>query len=279
MKNVIKNILPQIALNKMRQVEGMVSIAGQAQQKLEVENLVSQKDLDVKSILQSPEHEEIWAQIHQDIVRIYGDEDKLRGVNPGDRRVLFYLAHALKPQHILEVGTHIGASGIYLAKALQQTSGGVLTTLDILDVNAADAPWKHVGLHMPPADIFKALSCENHVRFLQQPALKFMAETDKIFDIIFLDGDHRAGPVYAEICAASRILSPGGLIILHDYYPGGENLYPDKNIIYGPFQSVRRLEQENPALYVDPLGKLPWATKQNTKMTSLAILMRKDGAT
>ena len=45
---------------------------------------------------------------------------KWGGVNPGDRQAVYYLIMALKPQNVLEVGTHIGASMPHIARALKR---------------------------------------------------------------------------------------------------------------------------------------------------------------
>jgi GT2 family glycosyltransferase len=44
------------------------------------------------------------------------------------------------------------------------------------------------------------------------------------FDLIFLDGDHRAELVYDEIQAAKKLLSPRGVICLHDCNPHSEEM-------------------------------------------------------
>src|SRR5689334_16310324 len=41
------------------------------------------------------------------------------GVNPGDRRALYYIIRALRPNRLLEIGTHIGASTVHAAAALR----------------------------------------------------------------------------------------------------------------------------------------------------------------
>jgi predicted O-methyltransferase YrrM len=55
-----------------------------------------------------------WAEVSavvEDIVQI--EDMKTAGVNPGDRRALFYLVCALAPRHVLEIGTNVGASTAY----------------------------------------------------------------------------------------------------------------------------------------------------------------------
>lgn len=46
----------------------------------------------------------------------------------------------------------------------------------------------------------------------------FRNNTEK-FDIIFIDGDHRAETVYDDIISSLKILNPGGVVLSHDNCP------------------------------------------------------------
>jgi hypothetical protein len=76
------------------------------------------------------------------------------------------------------------------------------------------------------------------------------------------------------VAAALPLLNEGGLILLHDYYPGAEALYPDQATIAGPFHAMERIRRECPAIAVLPLGELPWPTKQGVTATSLAVVAK-----
>lgn len=49
--------------------------------------------------------------------------DGTGGVNPGDRRAIFYLVRHLRARSVLEIGTHIGASTTHVASALHSVEG------------------------------------------------------------------------------------------------------------------------------------------------------------
>jgi hypothetical protein len=70
-------------------------------------------------------------------------------------------------------------------------------------------------------------------------------------------------------------LNDGGVILLHDYYPKGRALFPDGNVISGPYRALERVIKENPKIEVKPLGALPWETKLGSHMTSLALVTRR----
>lgn len=221
----------------------------------------------------------IAAEVEDDqkaILALFDGLEHYGGVNQGDRRALFYLIMALEPLKVLEVGTHIGASTLYIARALRKLgSGGTMTSVDILDVNnAEEAPWKEIGLTRPPQEFAVCLECADRITFHTGTSLDFMSNSDQKFDLIFLDGDHSACAVYQEVNAALTILAPGGTLLLHDYYPDGKPLYPDGAAITGPYQALERIKKENPAIGVLPLGSLPWPTKQGTNITSLALVIR-----
>ncbi|TIM24349.1 MAG: class I SAM-dependent methyltransferase [Mesorhizobium sp.] len=202
------------------------------------------------------------------------------GVNPGDRRALYYVIRALRPGRVLEVGTHIGASTVHVAAAVRANAGDGgpapdVTTVDIEDVNdPVTRPWIGNGSRHSPADMIAQMGMPNGVRFVAQPSLAYLSVPGENFDLIFLDGDHSAATVYRELPAALRRLRPGGLVLLHDYFPGGEPLWPGNPVIPGPWLAVNRLRREGAGLEVIPLAELPWPTKLGSKVTSLALVSR-----
>jgi predicted O-methyltransferase YrrM len=204
-------------------------------------------------------------------------------VNPGDQRALYYIARALRPRSILEVGTHVAASTGLLALALRHNgphpSGAAprLVTVDIMDVNDSQhGAWKRIGCDQPPAQFVRSIQCEDIVTFVTQPATDYLRNGNEKFDLIFLDGDHSASGVYQEIPAAIGLLNPGGLILLHDYFPDLQPLWADGAVVPGPQLAVERLRSEKVSVIVKPLGALPWPTKQGSNVSSLAMLCRQD---
>jgi predicted O-methyltransferase YrrM len=78
------------------------------------------------------------------------------------------------------------------------------------------------------------LQCVDQITFHKGSSLEFMRSTKQRYDLIFLDSDHRADTVYQEVSAALPLLSSNGVLLLHDYYPGGVPLFPNSAVI-GPF--------------------------------------------
>jgi predicted O-methyltransferase YrrM len=201
------------------------------------------------------------------------------GVYPGDQRALYYLALRLRPRALLEIGTHIGRSTAVLAlAAARNRAEGIETTLftvDIRDVNdPVVRPWLNYRSARSPRAMVEALGCSDFVRFEVALSLRRLARDDRRYGLIFLDGCHNADVVYQEIPLALRRLEQPGLIVLHDYFPGGRPLWPDKPVAVGPDLAVGRLIAEGADLGAVPLGSLPWPTRLGSHTTSLAVLSR-----
>ena len=204
--------------------------------------------------------------------------DMAGGVNSGDQRALYFLVCMLKPRSILEIGTHIGSSTIALAlSALKNREEGVNTKIistDIIDVNnEVNKPWEEFGSPASPADLLNQIGCDGIVSFEIGNSIDKLSLPRK-FDIIFLDGDHRASTVYKEIPIALNCLEDGGVIILHEYFPNLEPLWKNQMPIAGPFLAIQRFIDEGIGFNIIPFGELPWSTKFGSNLTSLAILAK-----
>ncbi|WP_082905703.1 O-methyltransferase [Bradyrhizobium centrolobii] len=210
------------------------------------------------------------------IASVYGAGEVFGGVNPGDRRALFHLIAYFKPKRVLEIGTHVGASTVHIASALCRfVDDGKLTTVDIDEVNGPQGAWKVLGLSAPPASFISRLGLEGITTFVTKPAAEMLQGPER-YDLIFLDGDHSAPAVYREISAALKILEPQGLIVLHDFYPGGKPLTPDGGAIKGPSMAADRIYSETDDIVFLPLGLLPWQTKGGGNATSLALTTKRN---
>src|SRR5258708_7087950 len=134
----------------------------------DTKNLRPIKGLSLSDILNSEEIHIDWkeSKIKIDIFEIL---DGTGGVNPGDRRAIYYLISKLKPISVLEIGTHIGASTIHIASALFSNQKGNdinLTTLDIRDVNSTlEKPWIEFGSKYSPIQMINELKCGAFVKF------------------------------------------------------------------------------------------------------------------
>ena len=202
------------------------------------------------------------------------------GVNPGDRRAIYYLVRFFQPERVLEIGTHIGASTLHIALAQKQYLSDhdrvQLVSVDIHDVNDVEKKhWIPFGTRMSPLEMIQGLGAEEIVQFVCSDSLTYLRHTEMKFDFIFLDGSHDADVVYQEIPASLNVLKSNGVILLHDYFPDLKPLWSNKKVIPGPFLAVQRLISEGARIEAIPLGQLPWPTKLGSQVTSLALLVKK----
>ena len=227
-------------------------------------------DVDLDEIFSSREIEAAWNAVAP-ALEAFGIPDGTGGVNPGDRRAIFYLVAYFRSRCVLEVGTHIGASTVHIAAA-----GASLISVDSVDVNdPISRPWLRRGTRLSPAEMIRRMGCDAVTEFVTMRSLDYMRRCERRFDLIFLDGDHAVKTVYREIPAALELLNTDGLVLLHDYFAGAKPLWPDGAVVPGPFLATERLKAEGAGFEVLPLGRLPWPTKQGSNVTSLALLVRR----
>lgn len=125
-----------------------------------------------------------------------------------------------------------------------------------------------------PHHKLRLLAIDHLVEFRVGDAQQVLPQISERFDLIFLDGNHRAPAIYREIHAAIRRLAPEGVVVMQDVFPEGRRLWPESRATPGPWQATSRIISDNPGLRLLPLGELPWPTKYGGRVTSLAVLSR-----
>jgi len=243
-------------------------------------NLLHVNDLSLADVFASETIAEEWRGAEA-ILAQFAIPDGTGGVNPGDRRAIYYLMRHLKPpRSVLEVGTHIGASTLHLAAALESTAS--FTTVDIIDVNGEEALQRvqgtvsRKGTPLSPLEMLQVAGWDVRVNFVKATSLDYLSRSNEPLDFVFLDGDHSETTVAAEIPIVLNRLAPNGVILLHDYFPGGKPLWPDywAGVIEGPYRAVERLRRLGYPIRAVPLGELPWPTTLNSNITNLALVLR-----
>ena len=197
------------------------------------------------------------------ILPVFAHGDVRGSINSGDRCAIYSLVRRFQPRRVLEIGTHVGGSTAYIAKALSTDQPGGrlprLITVDVEDVNDHEVRmWEQCGAQASPRDVLAKLGCSHIVEFVVSSSTKFLERTTGRYDFIFLDGSHEADMIYREIVGSLRLLTPGGCILLHDFFPNGKRLWRDGAVVPGPFLAVRRLRSDGAGVDAIPLGSLPW---------------------
>ena len=124
-------------------------------------------------------------------------------VSPNQGRFLHVLARLCHPTKILEMGTFVGYSTIWLARALE--AGGRLVSLEYDPAHAAIAK-----------DNVHRARLANQVEIRTGKALDLLPDLEREglapFDLIFIDADKPPYPEYFQW--ALRLSRPGTLIVL-----------------------------------------------------------------
>jgi predicted O-methyltransferase YrrM len=121
--------------------------------------------------------------------------------------LLRVMATAIKASRILEIGTAIGYSGIWLARALP--AEGMLLTLEMNEDRAREA-----------RDNFTRAGVSDRVSVVVGDAQLKIAKVSGPFDLIFQDGDKKLyTPLLDRLVA---LLRPGGLLVTDNVLWDGE---------------------------------------------------------
>jgi predicted O-methyltransferase YrrM len=140
--------------------------------------------------------------------------------------LLRVLATAVGATRILEIGTAIGYSGIWLAGALP--AGGMLLTIEMNDERAREAR----------TNIERA-GLADRVNVMIGDAARLVAKVAGPFDLIFQDGDKQQyGPLLDRLVA---LLKPGGLLVT-------DNVLWDGEVVPGFVDPPRRAAEDTAAI-------------------------------
>ena len=121
--------------------------------------------------------------------------------------LLRVLARSVNASRILEIGTAIGYSGIWLARALP--AGGMLVTLEFDEARAQEA-----------RENFARAGVADKVSVVVGDAQLKLAKVSGPFDLIFQDGDKKLyTPLLDRLVA---LLRPGGLLVTDNVLWDGE---------------------------------------------------------
>jgi predicted O-methyltransferase YrrM len=129
----------------------------------------------------------------------------MRNVPREDGRLLRLLTETTNAQHVVEIGTSNGYSGIWLCLGLRAT-GGRLTTYEI-DAERASLAREN----------FKRAGVSHIVTLIEGDAHEEVLKLEGPIDILFLDADKSGYIDYLD--KLLPLLRPGGLVLAHNMDP------------------------------------------------------------
>jgi caffeoyl-CoA O-methyltransferase len=127
------------------------------------------------------------------------DKENVPIIGPVVGELLFILAAANKAKRILELGTAIGYSAIYLARACELLNGLVVTFENNADMAAR------------AKENFRKAGVSNRIEIHQANALEMLPRLQDDFDFIFLDIEKQDYIRVLPDC--QRLLLKGGLLV------------------------------------------------------------------
>jgi predicted O-methyltransferase YrrM len=172
----------------------------------------------------------------QDIAR-EGLDRNLPLVDAEVGALLRVLAMAVRATRILEIGTAIGYSGIWMAGALPES--GMLLTMEVDEQRVREA-----------RDNFKRAGLAERVNVISGNARLLLAKVSGPFDLIFQDGDKLMyGPMLNRLV---DLLRPGGLLVT-------DNVLWDGDVVpgFGAHKHTNPADAEAIAAYNEQIHNHP----------------------
>jgi cephalosporin hydroxylase len=140
-----------------------------------------------------------------------------------------------RPDLIIETGTHLGGSALFLASVCALLGNGRIITVDVVD--NPDRP-AHPRLRY----LLGSSSDEGVVSQLRRE----VEGVERV--MVVLDSDHTADHVYAELQQLGPLVTPGCYLIVEDTIVNGNPVLPDFGP--GPMEAVQRYLAEHQSEYV-----------------------------
>lgn len=127
-------------------------------------------------------------------------EETIPVVTPSVGHFLELMVEISGARDILEIGTAIGYSTVYLARGAQKTRGKVLT----VDMNK--------GRVERASHYLERAGLGDLVDICSENALKYLPQVTKSYDFIFVDAAKGEYPEYLDLICP--LVSPGGLLVV-----------------------------------------------------------------
>jgi predicted O-methyltransferase YrrM len=167
-----------------------------------------------------------------------GDRDDLPLVDAEVGALLRVLVLATRATRVLEIGTAIGYSGIWMAGVLPQT--GALITMESDEQRAKLA-----------RENFSRAGLTHKVNVIVGDAQRMLHKVSGPFDVIFQDGDKQQyGPMLEKLV---RLLRPGGLLVTDNVLWNGEVVPGFPADRHADPEDARAIAHYNQQIYSHPL--------------------------
>lgn len=158
------------------------------------------------------------------------------GKCPFDMWVYQEIISDLRPNVIIESGTGIGGSTLFLASCCDLVNKGQVISIDIDD--QSNKPTHKRITYLRGSSISREII--NEIR-------KLISDLDKV--LVILDSKHTKQHVLQELKIYSKFVTPGSYIIVEDTNVGGHPVKP--NHYPGPMEAVNEFIKNNHNFIID----------------------------
>lgn len=169
--------------------------------------------------------------------QIYGDT-YYRGIPclkcPMDMWMYQEIIYRNRPDLIIETGSYMGASALYMADLLDVLGGGYILSVDI------------VGMSRPNHSRIKWEMGSSSSREFYETALAYSKDRTVM---VILDSDHSKTHVLNELNSLGKLATVGQYLIVEDTNVNGHPVFPKWGD--GPFEAVREFLKGNTNFVVD----------------------------
>lgn len=150
------------------------------------------------------------------------------GVEVEVAEFLYSLVKMVKPGFIVETGTHLGVSALYMALACRENKKGSIWTYEVIP-----------ELQLKARDLWQDLGVLRYINSLLKPSLEADIPNNLKIDLLFLDSEPQFR--FDEFLKFWDQVSPGGLILVHDLHPSlghhGKTYHGVYDWPYGDFRA------------------------------------------
>jgi len=137
--------------------------------------------------------------------------DTMTAISRDEGMWLYNLCREVKPKTSLEIGLAYGYSAVYFLASIRENDVGHHTAVDPFQSH-----WHGIGCSQP-----RNLGMSEAFRLIEEmsvSALVHFADREEMFDVIFIDGNHRFDDALVDFTLSANLCRMGGYIILDDMW-------------------------------------------------------------
>ena len=158
------------------------------------------------------------------------------GKLPSDLWVYQEMLYSIRPDLIIECGTHHGGSALFLANMLEMLGSGRVITIDLYPRDGR-----------PEHELITYLSGSSTDKKIFNLITEQISPNDRV--LVILDSDHTMDHVQAELELYKSLITVGSYLVVEDTFLGGHPSH--ENFGPGPMKAVKQFLNSNSNFVID----------------------------